>query len=36
MIEFNHSISIKRPINEVFAFLSDFENISKWDYYISK
>jgi uncharacterized membrane protein len=34
MIEFKHSISIKRPINEVFAFLSDFENISKWNYYV--
>ena len=34
MIEFKHSISIKRPLNEVFAFLSDFENISKWNYYV--
>ena len=34
MIEFKHSISIKRPINEVFTFLSDFENISKWNYYV--
>ena len=34
MIEFKHSVSIKRPINEVFAFLSDFENISKWNYYV--
>jgi len=34
MIEFKHSISIKRSINEVFAFLSDFENISKWNYYV--
>ena len=34
MIEFKHSISITRPINEIFAFLSDFENISKWNYYV--
>ena len=34
MIEFKHSINIKRPINEVFAFLSDFENIPKWNYYV--
>ena len=34
MIEFKHSISIKRPINEVFAFLSNFENISRWNYYV--
>jgi uncharacterized membrane protein len=34
MIEFEHSISIERPISEVFAFLSDFENFSKWNYYV--
>jgi uncharacterized membrane protein len=34
MIRFENSISIERPIDEVFAFLSDFENIPKWNYYV--
>jgi len=36
MIVFENSISIERPIAEVFAFLSDFENIPKWNYYVLK
>ncbi len=34
MIEFENNISIDRPANEVFAFLSDFENIPKWNYFV--
>jgi uncharacterized membrane protein len=34
MIEFENTIKIKRPINEVFAFISNFENIPKWNYYV--
>ena len=34
MIRFENSISIERPVAEVFAFLSDFENIPKWNYYV--
>jgi carbon monoxide dehydrogenase subunit G len=34
MIEFENTIRINRPIAEVFAFLSDLENISKWNYYV--
>lgn len=34
MIEFETMIRINRPIAEVFAFLSDFENIPKWNYYV--
>ncbi len=34
MLEFENTIRIDRPIDEVFAFLSDFENISKWNYYV--
>lgn len=34
MIEFENTIRIERPITEVFAFLSDFENIPKWNYYV--
>jgi uncharacterized membrane protein len=34
MLEFENTIRIDRPIDEVFAFLSDFQNIPKWNYYI--
>ena len=34
MLEFENTIAIERPIDEVFAFLSDFENIPKWNYYV--
>ncbi len=27
MLEFENTIAIDRPIDEIFAFLSDFENI---------
>ena len=31
---FENTIRIDRPLDEVFAFLSDFENIPKWNYYV--
>ena len=34
MLEFENTIPIYRPIDDVFAFLSDFENIPKWNYYV--
>ncbi len=34
MLEFENTIPIERPIDEVFAFLSDFANIPKWNYYV--
>ena len=34
MLEFENIILIYRPTDEVFAFLSDFENIPKWNYYV--
>jgi uncharacterized membrane protein len=34
MIRFENSISIERPVDKVFAFLSDFEKIPKWNYYV--
>jgi uncharacterized membrane protein len=34
VLEFEYTIAIDRPIDEVFAFLSDFENIPKWNYYV--
>jgi len=33
VLEFENTIAIERPIDELFAFLSDFENIPKWNYY---
>ncbi len=33
-IAFDNEIIIYRPINEVYAFLSDFENMPKWNYYL--
>ena len=34
MIGFENTIRIDRPVDEIFAFLSDFENIPKWNYYV--
>jgi carbon monoxide dehydrogenase subunit G len=34
VLEFENTIRIDRPVEEVFAFLSDFQNIPKWNYYV--
>ena len=34
MIRFNNSINIAVPVTEVFDFVSNFENIPKWNYYV--
>jgi uncharacterized membrane protein len=34
VLEFENTIAIDQPIEQVFAFLSDFENIPKWNYYV--
>ena len=34
MLTFEKTIRINRPIAEVFAFLADFENLPKWNYYV--
>ena len=34
MLEFANTIYVDRPLAEVFNFLSDFENIPKWNYYV--
>jgi uncharacterized membrane protein len=34
MLEFENAVRIDRPIEDVFAFLADFENIPKWNYYV--
>jgi uncharacterized protein YndB with AHSA1/START domain len=31
---FENAVMIRRPIEDVFAFLSDFENVPKWNYAI--
>jgi carbon monoxide dehydrogenase subunit G len=34
VLEFENTIRIDRTVAEVFAFLSDFEHIPKWNYYV--
>jgi uncharacterized membrane protein len=34
VLEFQNTIHIDRPVGEVFAYLSDFQNIPKWNYYV--
>jgi hypothetical protein len=34
MATFENTVMIRRPIEEVFGFLSDFENVPKWNYAI--
>jgi uncharacterized membrane protein len=34
VLEFENTVYIDRPIDVVFTFLSDFENIPKWNYYV--
>ncbi len=34
MVEFENTIRVQRPIAEVYAFLSDLENIPKWNYFV--
>jgi uncharacterized protein YndB with AHSA1/START domain len=36
MATFENTVTIRRPIEEVFGFLSDFENIPKWNYAIAE
>jgi uncharacterized protein YndB with AHSA1/START domain len=33
---FTNSVTIDRSVDEVFAFLSDFENVPKWNYAIGE
>jgi uncharacterized membrane protein len=34
VLEFENTIHIDRPVDEVFELLSDFENIPTWNYYV--
>lgn len=36
MITFKNTIVIDRPVDEVFEFIADFENVPKWNYYVRK
>ena len=33
-MQFTNSLTIECPIHEVFAFISDFENMPKWNYFV--
>lgn len=35
MIEFKTEIQIKRPTDDVFRFIADFENTPKWNYFVT-
>ncbi len=35
MMEFENTIHIDRPISDVFAFVSDLENLPNWNYFIT-
>jgi uncharacterized membrane protein len=35
-VTFSNEIEIARPIDEVFEFLCDFQNMPKWNYYVMK
>jgi len=34
MATFQNTVTIRRPVEEVFAFLADFENVPRWNYAI--
>lgn len=34
MLELSNKLEIRRPIAEVFQFLSNFENMPKWNYFV--
>ncbi len=36
METFENTVTIERPVEEVFAFLADFENIPTWNYAIEE
>jgi uncharacterized membrane protein len=36
VIEFENTIQIERPVQEVFPFLSDLENLPKWNYFVTQ
>jgi uncharacterized membrane protein len=35
MIEFENTVLIERPVEEVFSFVSNFENVPLWNYYVT-
>ena len=35
MIKFDNNIIIQRPVADVFRFVANFENIPRWNYYVT-
>ncbi len=35
MMKFENVIEIDRPVDEVFAFVADFENVPRWNYFVT-
>jgi carbon monoxide dehydrogenase subunit G len=35
-MHFENTVTIRRPVEEVFSFLADFENVPKWNYAIAE
>lgn len=36
MMNFEITVVINRPVPDVFAFVADFENVPKWNYYVTR
>lgn len=36
MIEFENRVEIDRPVEEVFDFVANFENVPRWNYYVQR
>lgn len=34
MMTFENTVHISRPVEEVFRFVADFENVPRWNYYV--
>ena len=34
MMQFENKVVVKRPLEEVFEFMSHFENVPKWNYFV--
>ena len=35
MLVFENTIEIQKPLEEVFSFVADFENVPRWNYYVT-
>ena len=34
MMRFENSLIVERPVDQVFAFIADFENMPRWNYFV--